>query len=40
MAAEKTIAEKIRKPTAPPTRAHKDKSRYTRKQKHKGGDND
>ena len=27
--------DKIRKPTAPPTQPHKDKNRYSRKEKHK-----
>lgn len=31
----KDLHEKIRKPIAPPTVPHKDKNRYSRKQKHK-----
>lgn len=27
---------KVRKPIAPPTKPHKDKSKYNRKKKHKG----
>lgn len=32
---EKTTYDKIRKPTAPPSEAHKDKNKYDRKEKHK-----
>lgn len=33
---EKSAYEKVRKPTAPPTKPHKDKNKYSRKEKHKG----
>jgi len=32
---EKSAVDKIRKPTAPPTKAHADKNKYNRKVKHK-----
>lgn len=32
---EKSVVDKIRKPVAPPTKAHADKNKYTRKTKHK-----
>ncbi len=32
---KKSAVDKIRKPTAPPTKPHKDKNKYTRKKKHK-----
>jgi hypothetical protein len=35
MSKEKTAYDKIRKPVAPPTSKHKDKSVYNRKEKHK-----
>lgn len=30
-----SVVDKIRKPTAPPTKPHKDKNKYSRKNKHK-----
>jgi len=33
----KKVVDLIRKPLAPPTKPHKDKNQYTRKQKHKKG---
>jgi len=35
MKKEKKIVDIIRKPTAPPSKLHKDNSKYTRKVKHK-----
>ena len=32
---DKTAFDKIRKPTAPPSKSHGDKSKYSRKEKHK-----
>lgn len=32
---EKTAYERLRKPVPPPTQWHKDKSKYSRKRKHK-----
>lgn len=32
---QKSAVDKIRKPTAPPTKAHADKNKYNRKEKHK-----
>lgn len=32
---KKEIYDKIRKPTAPPTKVEQDKKKYTRKEKHK-----
>ena len=31
------VAKSVRKPMPPPTSAHKDRKKYTRKQKHKKG---
>lgn len=33
-----TIYDRIRKPTAPPTKSFKDKNKYNRKEKHKDKD--
>lgn len=33
---QKSIVDSIRKPTAPPSKNHGDKSKYTRTVKHKG----
>ena len=35
---EKEELPKVRKPIAPPQKAHKDKSKYTRKKKHRKKD--
>ncbi len=37
MKEQKKLVDCIRKPLAPPTKAHTDKARYNRKQKHKKG---
>lgn len=34
------LVDRIRKPTAPPTQPHKDKSKYKRTPKHKGESQD
>ena len=33
--ADRTIADKVRKPTAPPTEKHGGKAKFNRKEKHK-----
>lgn len=40
MKKKKIKPPKIRKPIAPPQISHKDKSKYTRKKKHKGKENE